>query len=357
MILLCQLERGMDRLFLPLGPLYLADALEQHRHKVELFHEHGNSAAIDLLVAKVKRDEPKWVGFSTIIGPSLTPTIEASKRIKAETDSKIIWGGMFPTFVPRVILEPYVDGTVRGEGEEWVTGRPVHMDEFQPAWHLIEGALEKYGDTIHLTTLRGCKWRCGFCYSPAFWKCQWKGHSVDKVIEIFFSYPGEPDKVEFRDDYFFVDVRRANEIIKALDTPWSSTIRAGDLTPKFVEALPLLPDELSMGVETASQRLLDLMTKDITLEEVELAVNTAEQYSINLFLTFIKNLPTETEEEQLATLEMAERLEKDYKNIRCMVKKYRAYPGTALFDLSIQMGFSPPRTTEEWAEYALEVWK
>ena len=355
MILLCQLEMGMNRLFLPLGSLYLADALEQQGHTVELFHEHGNRSAIDLLVEKVKRINPDWVGFSVIIGPNLTPTIEASKRIKNETDTEIVWGGMYPTFIPSVLDEPYVDAIVQGEGEAWVTGRPVlDMDEFQPAWHLIDP--EKYGDTIHLTTLRGCIWRCGFCYSPALWKRRWKGHTVDKVIEIFNSYPRDPEKVEFRDDYFFVDVGRAHKIIKGLNTPWIATIRAGDLTPRFAENLPILPDELSMGVETASQRLLDLMTKDITLGEVETAVNTAEQYSINLYLTFIKNLPTETEEEKRATIEMAERLNEDYKNIRCQVKKYRAYPGTALFDLSIKMGFSPPKTPEEWAEYALEVW-
>lgn len=344
----------MDRLFLPLGLLYVGDALEKAGKQVEIFHEHSSPEVIDALVEKVKRDKPEWVGFTVMTGPNLTAVIEASKRIKNEAvASKVYWGGMHPTMVN--VKEPYVDEAIRGEGEAWVTGKPVQdMDDFQPAWHLIDAS--RYGDILHLVTSRGCPHRCGFCYSPQVWGRRWKAHSVAKVREIIESYPIKPRAIEFRDDYFFTLRLRALQIIK-LTKSWSATIRAPDLTQQLVDQLPVPPEELSMGVESGSQRLLDLITKDITLKDVEVALAVAEKNHIRLYLTFIIGLPTETPEETESTVSLKERIQEDYKNVRCSVKRFRAYPGTALYDLAVKNGFSPPTNSEEWAKYALEVWK
>jgi len=343
----------MDRLFLPIGLLYVADALKHQGQEVKLFHDHGTESNIERLVEQYRELRPDWVGFSAMAGPSLGPTIEASKRIKEE-GGKVVWGGPFPSMVN--IQEPYVDVSVKGEGEAWVSGRPVaKMDEYEPDWSIIDA--ERYGKSIYLMTSRGCVHRCGFCYSPVCWKSQWKAHSVKKVVKIFESYPVKPEEVEFRDDNFFIDWNRARKIVRALNVPWMSTIRADYLTEEKIKDFTPLPYELSFGVETASQRLLDLMKKDITLENVYNALNVAEKYGIGLYLTFIVDLPTETSEEKQGTVEMARRLEKEYKNVKCSIKKFRAYPGTYLYDLAIEQGFRVPRNVEEWADYSIKVWK
>lgn len=344
----------MDRLFLPLGLLYVADALEKKREPVKIFHDFGTEQNIERLINEVKECKPKWVGFSTLTGPQLIPTIEASKRIVG--DVKVVWGGVYPTMVANVESEPYVDTVVRGEGEAWVSGSPVtNMDSYWPAWHLLN--VEKYGTTIHLVTSRGCPYRCSFCYSPVVWKRKWKCHSVKKIIEIFRSYPIKPELVEFRDDYFLVNANRAIEIVNNLGTPWLGTIRISAVTPQLLSAFKILPKSLSVGVESASQRLLDdIIHKDIQLADLDKALEVAEQFDVHLYLSFIQGLPTETSEERDATVQMASSLEKLYKNVSCDVKRYRCYPGTELFDLSVKLGFKPPQTTEEWAEYALRVW-
>lgn len=352
-ILLVQLEKGMTHLFTPLGLLYLADALEKTGKTVEILHEQGTKAVIESLVEKAEREKPEWVGFSVMTGPQLFPTIEASKRLK-EADVKVVWGGMHPTMIDGVEAEPYVDVAVKGEGEAWVTGKPVvNMDAFQPAWHLMDA--EKYGTTLHLITSRGCPFNCGFCYSPAVWKRRWKAHSVGKVLEIFPSCPVEAEKVEFRDDNFFTDRKRAVAIVNELDIPWETTIRAPELTADLLESFKILPERLYVGAESASQRLLDLMCKDIKVEDVYDALNIAEKHGVKLFLTFIIDLPTETVEERNATTEMARNIERDY-DIECPVKKFICYPRTGLFDLSVKLGFKPPRNTAEWARYALQMW-
>lgn len=353
MKLLAHLETGMDHMFLPIGLLYVANALKQRGEEVIVFHDHGTEDNVEKLVNLHNRLRPDWVGFSVLTGPSLRVTIEASKRIKAD-GGKVIWGGPHPTVID--VNEDYVDEAIKGEGEAWVSGRPVtNLDEYEPEWSLIDP--DKYGDEIYLMTSRGCPHRCGFCYSPVAWKRIWKAHSVKKVVEIFKKYPWEPRGVEFRDDYFFVDWSRAVKIVKALNVPWMSTIRPEELTEEKIETLDPLPYRLSFGVESASQVLLDLMRKDITLESVYSAINVAERHGIDLYLTFIVDLPTETPEEKQATVEMAHRLEKDYKNVSCSIKKFRAYPGTYLYEQAIMLGFKPPRNSEEWAEYATKVWR
>jgi len=355
LIILAQLEEGMDKLFLPLGLLYLGDTLRKAGHEVEIFHEHGTNENIDELINRIKTCKPEWIGFSVSTGPQLSPAIEASKRIKNETDAQVVWGGMHTTMVDGVENEPYVDIAVKGEGEAWVTGKTVtDMDAFQPDWSLIDA--ERYGSTIHLVTSRGCTHRCGFCYSPIVWERRWKAHSVNKVLEIAREYPIEIEKVEFRDDYFFTDRKRGVKILNELNLPWDSTVRADSALRSLLLECNILPTRFAIGVESASQRLLDMMTKDIKVEDIFTALDTLEEFGVDSYLTFIVNLPTETPEEKELTIEMANKIEREYR-ATCSVKPYRCYPGTALFKLAVREGFQPPRTTEEWAEYALKVWK
>ena len=59
-----------------------------------------------------------FVGFSTITGPQLQPTIEASKRVH-ELDIPVVWGGVHATIMPMDVLkEEYVDFVIVNEGEE-----------------------------------------------------------------------------------------------------------------------------------------------------------------------------------------------------------------------------------------------
>lgn len=355
MILLAQLEYKMDRLFLPLGLLYLADALDKKGLPVEIFHEQGTVRNIDLLVSKAKKEDVSWVGFSTMTAPQLMPTIEASKKIKEETNTTVIWGGVHPTVVDNIEQEPYVDAVVQGEGEEWAWHQPNDtIDDFQPLWSKIDS--KKYGDEIHLITSRGCPFRCAFCYSPLVWQRKWKCHTVEKVIEMFYSYPKTPKKVEFRDDYFFTNYERGIRIVNALKTKWLATIRANDLTNNLIEKFEVMPHSLSMGVETASERLLQFIQKDILLHDVFDALVVAEEHNIKMYLSLIIDLPTETPQEKQDTLNLAKDLENEYNNVICDVKKYRAYPKTPLFQVAVQYGFKPPTNTEEWAKYAMTVW-
>ena len=73
--------RNYRDMYPPFGIMYVADALEQIGFQVKLFHETEES--VDSFVRQVAAERPLFVGFSTITGPQLRPTIESSKRVHA----------------------------------------------------------------------------------------------------------------------------------------------------------------------------------------------------------------------------------------------------------------------------------
>src|SRR3990172_2903114 len=100
----------------PFGIMYVADALEQVGFKVKLFHE--TEEFVEPFVQQVAAEKPLFVGFSTITGPQLRPTIEASRRVHA-LGVPVVWGGVHATIMPLDVLkEDYVDFVIVNEGEE-----------------------------------------------------------------------------------------------------------------------------------------------------------------------------------------------------------------------------------------------
>jgi hypothetical protein len=71
--------RNHRDLYPPFGIMYVADALEQAGFKVKLFHE--TEEFVSEFVRQVAEERPLFVGFSTITGPQLKPTIDASKLV------------------------------------------------------------------------------------------------------------------------------------------------------------------------------------------------------------------------------------------------------------------------------------
>ena len=88
----------------PFGILYIADALEKAGFQVILIHEEGTKKAIKSLVQLVLKENPVWVGFSTMTGPTIYPCLKASQALKEKTSVPIVWGGIHPTIVSEETL-------------------------------------------------------------------------------------------------------------------------------------------------------------------------------------------------------------------------------------------------------------
>jgi anaerobic magnesium-protoporphyrin IX monomethyl ester cyclase len=69
---------------------------------------------------------------------------------------------------------------------------------------------------------------------------------------------------------------------------------------------------LIIGMESGSQRILDLIKKGTTVEQNIEAAKICKKYGIQVFATFMYGLPTETREESLATAKMIDEINPEF---------------------------------------------
>lgn len=385
-------ERDM---YPPFGIMYVADALLRQGLRVELWHETGQ--AVDELVQRVARVRPLWVGFSTITGPQLAPTIRATQQVHA-LGIPTVWGGVHATIMPQEVLkEPYVDFVIANEGEitaqeftrelnggrNWAgifglawkekQGRVVinperpfiaNLDDFYPRWELLPDVnaymLQSgpYDRAIPVYISRGCPFRCGFCYNEVVMKRTWRQHSDDFILKQikWLKEHYAINAVDYADDYLFGRPRPMQRLVEKVNMPWSGQVRVQLLKPEFVQWMSRTGCQwVNIGAESGSQRVLDSISKDQKAEWIEWGVrNLAEQAPhIEANLSFILGLPEEDRKERQVTLELIDRLCRINPNARCSVAIYMPYPGTPLWPDALARGHTPPDNQLGWAEFDL----
>jgi len=93
-----------------------------------------------------------------------------------------------------------------------------------------------------------------------------------------------------------------------------------------------------MGGESSSQRILDILKKDITPQQIENAIKVLSTTGIVPKISFMVGIPGETEEEILETYRFAILLKKIILKAKAkadiMVLAFRLYPGSLLFDIA-----------------------
>ena len=377
----------------PFGIMYVADALIQTGYDARIWHE--TAAGLDAFVDEVARTRPLWVGFSTITGPQLTPTIEATRRVHA-LGIPTVWGGVHATIMPEEVLrEAYVDFVIVNEGEltaqalsrtlagdrDWETisglawKRPngdivvnrermfiQNLDDFRPRWELLpnipayflqSGPYEK---AIPVYISRGCPFRCGFCYNEVVMKRTWRQHS-DEFIVAQVNWLRENygiDAVDYADDYLFGRIKQMQRLIEKVGLPWSGQVRVQLLKPEFVTWMRETGCQwVNIGAESGNQAVLTSIHKDQKAEWILRGVQTLADYApdIEANLSFILGLPAEGTEERRETLRVIEEVCRSNPRARCSVAIYMPYPGTPLWPDALARGYQPPASQEGWTEF------
>ncbi len=401
-------EGKQYRIAPPFGILYLAGSLERAGYSVRLVHETGTAADIEALVDLTAKERPLFVGVSTLTGPPLRPTARAARELKARCGVPVVWGGLHPTMLPeQTLANEGVDVVAVGEGEETIVElagvirnhgldpeklaavrgigykhngaarltapRPfiANLDDYHPAWHLLDinryfrqgrhfytgmGSQFSGKKIAAVLTSRGCPWRCAFCYNQFVNKRRFRPLSVERVVGEIEGYKERygVTAVVFEDDHLFSDPNRALEIVRRIGVPWTSTMRAAELVragDDFVRELSAHQcAELRIGAESGSQHVLDIMKKDITVDQIREAVQLCLKHGINASMGFMVGIPGETWADVRATLDFID--EFDVYGSRVIVNGpwiFAPYPGTPLFDVATEHGYVPPTSLEEWS--------
>ena len=352
----------------PLSILYVGEALKQAKargksdedYRVRYFDERYDPAP-DL-------DWPDVVGVSSMTGYQLKGAMYWLKEAKRH-GKRTVLGGIHVTMQPEQCLEePYIDAVVLSEGEwamiDAINGKriakhPLSGEHVSPVSHdtLIHFKRSaRTGDTI-LMTSRGCPFRCGFCYIQGFFHRHWESVDLDRWRwdVLYLKDNAGVVKYEHGDDWIG-KWSRAREIIRYLHDngiEYRPSIRAHQITDEVAREMAEMGiRHISVGMETASRRMLELTQKDITTDNQIECAEALAKYGIWPLYYWIVGFPTETQADINETLDQADRMYKIHRgHLTQNFYAYTALPGSPLFDLVDQSTL--PQTMAEWSEYSL----
>ena len=365
-------EQTILGLFPPLGILYVAAALEQAGHRVEVLD--GHFADLPGILERARRGRHQVVGIS-----SYTAGWEADKRTLTALREGcpgviLVVGGPHPSaWKERCLIEcAALDAVVCGEGEHIMTGlvgaladgaslahvegvvwrdagrirtnpaRPFVSDLDAlplPARSLVD--LRRYIPTLTcyrrlpstpVIASRGCPYECIFCHSVRNVRFRDPEHVLAE-LEVLVGQYGIRD-VTFYDETFTLNRPRAMQLCagmlrRGLDLTWAANAR-----PERLDAELLLEMRragcwrLLFGIESGSQRVLDAMKKGTTIAGIERAIGLARASGIETHGTFIFGTPGETYADGLETIRFAKELGLDYAAFGGMAP----LPGTELYE-------------------------
>jgi len=187
-----------------------------------------------------------------------------------------------------------------------------------PAWHLVD--IDRYREawrqahgyfSLNMASSRGCPYRCNWCAKPIYGR-SYHARGAQKVAAemLHLKQTFEPDHIWFADDIFALSARWTNEFAAAVKRlgayiPFKMQSRCDLMTRDTVAALRGAGcEEVWMGAESGSQRVLDAMDKDIRIDEIHAARTNLRAHGIRacFFLQF--GYPGETWSDIECTIRM-----------------------------------------------------
>jgi anaerobic magnesium-protoporphyrin IX monomethyl ester cyclase len=376
----------------PLALLHIAASLRQDGFNVRILDMRLED------YRQIKVGNPVFVGISCMSGLQIKYALELAKYVRAQNPScPMVWGGVHPTLLPeQTAKNDFVDIVVRGEGELIVKdlasalalnrpledvagitynvnglirsnpdGKVIDLDAIPIALPYDLLQMDKYpsfkSGRFHIQTSRGCPHRCGFCYNSIFNKNHWRGKSAKRVLDeiefILKKYP-HIKIIDPIDDNVFVDESRVKEICtglleRNLNVHWRANCRFDYLATYDKDFLELLETagcvELDFGGESGSNRLQQLICKDVTADEMLRSVENLRRWapSIEPYVSWMSGLPGETNEDLEDTFNLMDRMrDVNPKTQHYGIFVYTPFPSTVMQYLPSE--FVPPQSLEDW---------
>jgi anaerobic magnesium-protoporphyrin IX monomethyl ester cyclase len=327
-------------LHVPLGPLYVTSALRDAGFDVDLrdyqMHDADELFSADEIL-RFLADPAPVVGFSCMA--NLLPfTLLAMRQFKeAYPDRTLILAGVGPKSVEGEILERFdwVDLIVRGESE---TLAPTLMTALTGDGDLadVPGVSYRAGDAIRhnprppriraldditppafdcvdlprytgfgMVSSRGCPYPCTFCSVAPVWDLKAYHRSDESILADMrlMHERGGAELILFQDEFFVSGRDRVLRFCDALDrsgldVKWKAFGRINLTDEEMMRAMEATGCvEIRFGVESGSDRILEMTKKGFCADETIDVVRTACSIFRRTDLFYVWGYPFETMED------------------------------------------------------------
>ena len=346
-----------------LGLLYVAAALREAGHEPIVWDlaVYTMRDALRKVMSSLHQnlDKDQMIGLT---GTSLDiPTNNRfAAGIKKLFAIPVIAGGAGATLSPEYYDMEVVDGVIQGEGEfvvpriadgeldyRGVVPRQGFIEDLDslsfPARDLVvhegrdvfwEGRYFDGGSTV-FTTSRGCPFKCTFCASKGMWGRKIRYRSAGSVLAEMESVIEEFNVRQFRfsDDSITTNRKRLTELcegFKAIgNLAWRASIRVNPAdVSMFQEMRESGCREVSLGVESGDQQVLDFLAKGTTVEQNLIAIRNAKEAGLVVRILMMIGTPGENHR----TVERNKRflMEADYDAVA--LKPFVPLPGTPIWN-------------------------
>lgn len=310
------------------------------------------------------------IGIMTVKIPSALQVVKICKEI--DPNIKIVVGGHHPTIAPGEMLENEgIDFAVRGEGEvtffellevlktkelvySSIKGLSFKKDEkivHNQVRPLIQNLdkipmparsrllnIDSYSQTqlSMVMTSRGCPYECGFCASACMWHKKVRFRSIQSIIDELQLLKNKfsVKHITFMDDSFILHHNRLKQLCQTMidnkiNLTWSCLTRVNMISDEIIALMKKAGCiKVDVGIESGNERILQLINKKITLEQIRKAVKILRKNKMYWSGFFMFGFPTETKEEVLDTLYLLKELKPDWANISI----FTPYLGTDLYE-------------------------
>ncbi|MDI6763438.1 MAG: lipid biosynthesis B12-binding/radical SAM protein [Thermodesulfobacteriota bacterium] len=367
----------------PLGLAYIARALKDGGHTIEVMDLCFSQNVLDNLKGVLTRFRPDLIGLSLRNLDNLTyPTSisylkeveEVIEVCRQSSRSKLVIGGSGYSLAPKELLEHLdIDYGIVGEGEEILSNLVDSLEKklpISPSPHLlikerplpplVSGAqvsnlstpdrslfntrcyLEE-GGMLNLQTKRGCPFSCIYCTYPLLEGKKVRLREVDEVIEEIRHLIQDQgmDYIYFVDDIFNYPPSFAEKLCRRiaeekLKVKWSAFVNPGFLSENLLKWMKEAGCVgVEFGTDSGSDRMLKNYMKSFTKEEVIQASHLCLKLNVNHCHYILFGGPGEDEKTIEESFQLMDQL-----NPTAVIAMLgiRIYPGTELEQISLSQG-------------------
>lgn len=388
-VLLIAYDNDSHISFFPLGLAYIASALRNDGHKIEIYEQDVYHYPDKHLTEYLNNNHFDAVGIGGCGGYYQYRKIKKIAAAIAATDNKpMFWmGGHLPSPDPEYFLRKFkADFIMIGEGEE-TAKELLHVYENKgdfskvngiayiddnncfklnpsrelikdidniawPAWDLFNMEhhvllpyvnAERKDRGMDIISGRGCPFRCNFCYRM---DSGFRARSAQSIIDemLFLKKTYNISYINFNDDLLMSSIKRTKEICRAMlennvNMKWNCNGRL-NYSSKDTEMLKLMKEAgcvfINYGIESMDNKALKNMKKDLTVDMIIRGVENTLEIGISPGLNIIFGNIGETRKSLEDDVKFLLKYE-DHSQYRT-IRPVTPYPGTDLYNYAISKG-------------------